>query len=56
MSEESVFHAEGRNEDQAMLYELTTGKQPGGPVRLRRRALDEEWEEAGEVVESIDRD
>lgn len=57
VSEESGFHAEGRNEDQAMLYELTTGKQPGGPVRLRRRALDEaEWEEAGEVVEAIDRD
>lgn len=57
VSEESGFHAEGRNEDQAMLYELATGKRPGGPVRLHRRALDEEeWEEVGEVVEAVDQD
>ncbi|AXG09789.1 hypothetical protein [Haloplanus rubicundus] len=54
VSEERGFHAEGRNEERGMLYELTTGKQPGGPVRLRRRPLDsEEWEEAGAVVEAV---
>lgn len=54
VSEERGFHAEGRNEDRELLYELTTGPQPGGPIRLRRRSFtDDEWEEAGEVVEAV---
>lgn len=54
VSEERGFHAEGHNDERGTLYELSTGKQPGGPVRLRRRALDaEEWEDVGEVVEAV---
>lgn len=54
VSEERGFHAEGRNEERGMLYELTTGKQPGGPVRLRRRPLDsEDWEVVGDVAEAV---
>lgn len=54
VTEERGFHAEGRNEAREMLYELTTGKQPGGPIRLRRRPLDgDEWEEVGEVTEAV---
>jgi len=57
VSEERGFSAEGRNEAREMLYELTTGTQPGGPIRLRRRPLDgEEWEDAGEVVDAVKRD
>jgi hypothetical protein len=40
-----------------MLYELTTGKQPGGPIRLRRRPLDsDDWEDAGDVVDAVKQD
>ncbi|MFA9517916.1 hypothetical protein ACERIT_11980 [Halopenitus sp. H-Gu1] len=54
VSEERGFHAEGRNEVREMLYELTTGKQPGGPIRLRRRPIDgEQWEEVGEVNDAV---
>lgn len=57
VSEERGFRAEGRNEDRAMLYELTTGTQPGGPVRLRRRPLDgDEFTEVGALTEAIKRD
>ncbi|MCU4750665.1 hypothetical protein OB919_01500 [Halobacteria archaeon AArc-curdl1] len=36
-----------------MLYELTTGKRPGGPIRLRGRPLRaDEWETVGEVVDA----
>lgn len=57
VSEERGFSAEGRSEEGEVLYELTTGKQPGGPIRLRRRPFDgDEWEEAGEVVHAIRRD
>lgn len=56
VSEERGFSAEGRNEEREMLYELTTGKQPGGPIRLRRRPLKgEEWEEVGKVKDAIKR-
>lgn len=56
VSEERGFHAEGRDEEAAMLYELTTGKQPGGPIRLRRRPLTgEEWETVGEVADATKR-
>lgn len=51
VSETRGFHAEGRNETREVLYELTTGPQPGGPIELRRRSFDaEEWETAGEVA------
>lgn len=57
VSEERGFSAAGRNEERGMLYELTTGKQPGGPIRLRRRPIDsDEWEEVGEVVDAVKRD
>lgn len=57
VSEERGFSAEGRNEEREMLYELTTGKQPGGPILLRRRPIDgDEWEEVGEVVDAVKQD
>lgn len=53
VSEERGFHAEGRDEDAGVLYELTTGNQPGGPIQVRRRALDaDEWEEAGSLADA----
>lgn len=57
VSEERGFSAEGRNEEREMLYELTTGPQPGGPIRLRRRPITgDEWEDVGEVADAIKRD
>lgn len=51
VGEERGFHAEGRSEEREMLYELTTGPQPGGPIRLRRRPLrGDEWEVVGELA------
>jgi hypothetical protein len=48
VGEDRGFHAEGRNEEQSMRYELTTGPQPGGPIQVRRRPLSREaWEELG---------
>lgn len=56
VDEERGFHAEGRNEDRELLYELTTGKQPGGPIRLRRRPFDgEDWEVVGQVADAVKR-
>lgn len=53
VSEVQGFFARGRNVDRELLVELTTGKQPGGPIRLRQRKLvDEEWDEVGEVVDA----
>lgn len=53
ITEESGFYAEGRNEPEARLFELTTGDHPGGPIRLRERSIDdEEWEDAGKVVDA----
>lgn len=52
-SEERGFSAEGRNEERETLYELSTGPQPGGDIRLRRRPLHgEEWEAVGSVVDA----
>lgn len=57
VSEERGFSAEGRNDEREMLYELTTGKQPGGPIRLRQRSIhSDEWEEVGEVVDAVKQD
>ncbi|MFB6102369.1 MAG: hypothetical protein ABEJ73_07355 [Haloplanus sp.] len=56
VSEERGFHAEGRNETQGVLYELTTGPQPGGPIRLRRRPIDaDDWETVGTLDDAIKR-
>lgn len=53
VGEERGFQATGRNEDREMRYELTTGKQPGGPIRLRRRPIaGREWEEVGTLVDA----
>lgn len=52
MGEERGFHAEGRNEEQEMLYELTTGPQPGGPIQLRRRPITGEWEDVGPLADA----
>jgi len=53
VSKEHGFHAEGRNTDEEMLYELTTGIQPGGSILLRQRPLNEdEWEPVGDVVDA----
>jgi len=52
VSEERGFEAEGRNVDEGALYELTTGKQPGGPIRLRRRPLEGDWETVGTVTDA----
>lgn len=51
VSETRGFHAEGRNEAREVLYELTTGPQPGGPIELRRRPFEaDDWETAGAVA------
>ena len=53
VDEDRGLEAEGRNEDEGFLVELTTGPQPGGPIRLRRRGLEEEsWDEVGEVADA----
>lgn len=53
VDEDRGLEAEGRNEEEAFLVELTTGPQPGGPIRLRRRGLtDDEWEEVGELADA----
>lgn len=53
VSEQRGFHAEGRDEGGERLVELTTGDQPGGPIRVRERPLDgEEWETAGELADA----
>ncbi|MFQ3318520.1 MAG: hypothetical protein ACI8UR_001921 [Natronomonas sp.] len=53
VNEERGFHAEGRNDDEEFLVELTTGPQPGGPIRLEKRSLyEDEWEEVGPVVDA----
>lgn len=57
VSEERGFSAEGRNEEREMLHELTTGTQPGGPIRLRRRPLrGDEWESVGDVTDAKKQD
>lgn len=49
---ERGFHAEGRTENDR-LVELTTGIQPGGAIRLKRRpSQGDDWTVAGEVVEA----
>lgn len=53
VGEQRGFHAEGRNEEREMLYELTTGPQPGGSIQLRGRPLyEEEWEDIGVVTDA----
>ena len=53
VDENRGLEAEGRNEDEEFLVELTTGPQPGGPIRLRKRGLnDESWEEVGELADA----
>ncbi|MFB6134020.1 MAG: hypothetical protein ABEJ55_03440 [Halanaeroarchaeum sp.] len=52
-SEEREFSAAGPNDDRGMLYELSTGPQPGGDIRLRRRSLDgEEWDAVGSIADA----
>ena len=54
VDEDRGFHAEGRHEAREMLFELTTGPQAGGPIRLRRRPLQEaEWEDVGRVTDAV---
>ncbi|MFB6303608.1 MAG: hypothetical protein ABEH47_00455 [Haloferacaceae archaeon] len=49
---ERGFHAEGHAED-GDLVELSTGMQPGGPVRLERRPSQaEDWETVGDVADA----
>ena len=53
VDENRGLEAEGRNEDEEFLVELTTGPQPGGPVRLRQRGMtDDSWEEVGELADA----
>ena len=53
VGEERGFHAPGRNEDLEMRYELTTGPQPGGSIRLRQRPMaGEEWEVVGALADA----
>ena len=53
VDENRGLEAEGRNEDEGFLVELTSGPQPGGPIRLRRRGMsDEDWEEVGELADA----
>lgn len=53
VGDERGFSAEGRSEEREMLYELTTGPQPGGSIQLRRRPLyGDEWEQVGTVTDA----
>ncbi|MFP4627238.1 MAG: hypothetical protein ACLFNI_11690 [Natronomonas sp.] len=53
VSEIRGFFARGHHVERELLVELTTGTQPGGPIRLRQRKLvDEKWEEVGELADA----
>jgi hypothetical protein len=53
VDENRGFQAEGRNEEAEFLVELTTGPQPGGPIRLRQRGMTEDdWDEVGELADA----
>lgn len=53
VDENRGLEAEGRNENEAFLVELTTGPQPGGPIQVRQRGTsDESWETIGELADA----
>jgi len=53
VDEDRGFHAEGRSEGRETRYELTTGPQPGGPIRVRARPFaDEEWTDLGHLADA----
>ena len=53
VSESRGFHATGRDVEEDALYELTTGPQPGGPIRVRRRRPEaDDWETVGDLEEA----
>lgn len=57
VTEERGFHAEGRNEERELEFELSTGVQPGGAIHLKQRSFyEDEWDERGEVVAADKRD
>lgn len=56
VSEQEGFSAAGETTDHDRLVELTTGEQPGGPIRVRERPVDgEEWETAGRLADAVQR-